>query len=615
MEKKKQSGSKAGWVIVPAVLVLGWGAVWGGWFTSKPKAEIKGARVERGPLTISVLQRGNLAAKDAISVKSELEGQSTVLFLIPEGTFIKPGDLLVELDASELTDKKVAQDISAQNAEATYIKAKAGYDIQESQNKSDVEAAARKLMFAEVDEKKYIEGDYDQLKKAAEEKIKIAEAELARAKNTYDWSKNLAERKFLTKTELDRDELDFERAEITLEQAKRGLLLLEKFDDPRKRTELRTNREEAERGLERAKLQAASRLVDYDSALVTSKAKLELEKEKLQKYIDQIGKAKIRAKEAGMVVYTRSEGGRMGGDTPMQEGATVRERQEILTIPRTNGLIVEASVHESVLKRVTSGKPCKIRVDAIPEKEFDGIVSFVALLPDKNSWWANPNQRLYRTEIQVTNPTSEMKPGMSCALEILSERIADCLSVPLQAVVLDKGKPSAFVVEGNGNEQRTVEVGRSNDTKVEILSGLKEGEEVLLAPPPGFTPQGAEEAPNNEKDMPPMMRPDGGMPGNGGMNVPANGPGTGPAASDGEKRPSGMNPGGENRGPGGNRGNRGGGRRGEGGGSGVGSRDGATKDGAKEGTGSQDGSGGGGTAPAKPAEGGSTGEKPGGQSG
>lgn len=496
MSTNRKKGSRLWWIILPVALFVGWGGAYGGWFKTEARVEIKGAKVERGPLTISVLQRGNLAAKDAVSVKSEIEGQTTVLMLIPEGTIVKPGDLLVELDVSDLTEKKVAQDIALQNAEATFTKAKASYDIQESQNKSDIESAERRLTFAQIDQRKYLEGDYEQLKKAAEEKIKLAEAESAKAKNTYDWSKNLSERGFLTKTELDRDELDYRRSQITLEQATRALDLLSKFDDPRKRTELTANLREAERGLERARLQAASRLVDFESGVATSKSKLDLEKEKFQKYVDQIGKAKIRAKDSGMVVYTRSEGGRMGGGDPMQEGTQVRERQEILTIPRTNGLIVEASIHESVLKRVSVGNKCKIRCDSIPDREFEGTVQFVALLADKNSWWANPNQRLYRTEIQVQDPVLEMRPGMSCSIEILSDTIIDCLSVPLQAIILDKGKTTAFVVKGSTHEQREVTVGRSNDSKVEVVSGLQAGDEVLLSPPPGFTPQGAEETPN-----------------------------------------------------------------------------------------------------------------------
>lgn len=510
MSSHKKSGVRLWWFLVPVAVVLGWGTVYGKWFEKEAKVEIRGAKVEKGRLAISVLQRGNLAAKDAVSVKSEIEGQTTILWLIQEGTFVKPNDLLVELDTSDLVEKKVAQEISVQNAEASYTKARASYDIQESQNKSDIEAAERKLTFAEIDRRKYLEGDFEQQKKAADEKIALAEAELLKGKNTYEWSKNLSDRGFLTKTELDRDELDYQRGKITLEQAKRAKDLLVQFDDPRKRTEIEANFKEAERGLERAKLQAASRLVDFESALVTSKSKLDLEREKLQKYKDQIAKGRIVAKDSGMVVFTRSEGGRMGGGDPIQEGTQVRERQEILTIPRTNGLIVEASVHESVLKRVEVGNACTIKVDALPGKEFTGTVQFVALLPDKASWWANPNQRLYRTEIAVTNPIPEMRPGMSCSLEVLAETVEDCLQVPLQAIVMDKGKTTAFVVRGKNYEQRDVVVGRSNDAKVEVISGLAVGDEVLLSPPVGFTPQGAETKASDAKPGgAAAMRPDG----------------------------------------------------------------------------------------------------------
>jgi hypothetical protein len=82
-----------------------------------------------------------------------------------------------------------------------------------------------------------------------------------------------------------------------------------------------------------------------------------------------------------------------------------------------------------------------------------------------------PNQRLYRTEIQVCDPAPEMRPGMSVSIDILADTLADCLSVPLQSIVLDKGKTTAFVVDGTKIDQRDVKVGRSNDAKVEVLKG------------------------------------------------------------------------------------------------------------------------------------------------
>ncbi len=485
------------WLVV---ILIGGGAftAWkAGWIGATEKKELLGAVVERKTLVISVVQRGNLASKDALSVKSEIEGQATILSLIEEGKIVEPGDLLCELDVSDLRDKRVAQEISVQNAEASYVKAKAQFEIQESQNKSDIEAAERKLLFAEKDKEKYLEGDLEQQRAQAQEKIKLAEAERAKAQNTFTWSTNLAEKGFLTKTELESDELDFQRADVQLMQAQRALALLERYDDPRKQIELSANVEEAKRGLERAKLQAQSRLADFESALITSKSKLDLEREKLQKYVEQIEKGKIRATQAGMVVYARVEGGRMGGSDPIQVGTQVRERQEIISIPRTTGIIVEASVHESVLKQVAVGKPCKIIVDALSKQEFEGRVTFVAPLADKGSWWANPNQRLYRTEIQVLKPDLEMRPGMSCGIEILSEVVPDALVVPLQSIFLDGDQTIVFLVQGEKSEKRTVKTGRSSQTLVEIVDGLKAGDTVLLAPPPGFTPK----ASDREKDL------------------------------------------------------------------------------------------------------------------
>lgn len=480
-----------------AVLVLGggaFGAYSAGWFRSDEVAPLQGATVQRGPLVISVVQRGNLAAKDAFVVSSEIEGQTTILDLVPEGTQVQPGDKLVELDVASIVEKKIAQDIAVQNADAAFVKAKAQYDIQVSQNKSDIEAAERKRDFAKIDLEKYVgkSGERAQLIAQADEKIAIAQAEKSTAENTKKWSTDLAEKKFLTMSELERDVLDFQRAEISLTQAVRAKQLLMDFDDPRKVRELEANLEEAERGLERTKLQATARIVDFDAAVKTSDSKLQLEREKLNKYIDQIKKGTIVAGVAGSVVYARVDSGRMGGSEPIKKGSQVRERDEILSIPRSEGLIAEASVHESVLMQVLPGMPCRIRVDALASAEFDGTVRFVARYADKASWWANPNQRLYKAEIAVSQPNPDMRPGMSCSVEIFSDRIEDCLYVPVQAVMLHDGARIAFVAKSTSNEMRKITVGKASDKWVQVLSGLEAGETVLLAPPPGFTPKASD---------------------------------------------------------------------------------------------------------------------------
>jgi HlyD family secretion protein len=505
---------KIGWIALGIVaLVLLWGIGVGGWFAPSETTQRRGAKVERGPLRISVLQRGELAAKNSVSIKSEIEGQTTILWLIPEGTLVKPGDLLVRLDSSDLVEKELQQRIAADNADASQKKAKAQHDIQASQNLSDIEAAERKLRFAEMDLEKYLKGDLEQQLKMAQDKILLAQQKRTQSENTLNWSKTLTEKGFLTKTELDRDDLDFQSADVQYKQAELELKLFQDYEDPRKQSELKALLVEAQRGLERTKLQAEARIADFKAALSTSDARLTLESDKLAKYRSQLEKTKVTAPTEGMVVYARTEGGRNSSEA-MMEGTQVREGQEILSIPRAGGMIAQASIHESVLKQVLPGMPCTIVVDALTGLEYHGKVEFVARLPDKGNWWANPNQRLYRTEVSIDDSNAEMRPGMSCSIEILAEVIPNTLFAPLQCVFLQGGKTIAFVDTATGAQMRDVKVGKSSEKWVQILEGLTEGEPVLLTPPPGFilesveTPKADEAAPQG----PPAAGSNGGMP-------------------------------------------------------------------------------------------------------
>lgn len=510
--RKRVPGRLLGVLLLVAVVLGAWGLGKGRWLGAGDEAALAGRPVVRGPLTISVHQRGNLEARNAVELKSEIEGRSTVIYLVPEGTMVQPGDLVAELDASTQKDQRVVQEIAVQNARAALTKAQQDLEIQRSQNASDIAAAEQKLEFAAADLRKYEEGDWPQQLQEAEEAIVLAREELAQAKDRLDWSTRLEADGFLTRTELERDQLAYERAKIALEQAERRKKLLVEYDHPKELQRLKALVEEAQRELERVKLQANARLVDKESALRAAQARLDLETEKLAKLERQIQAAKLVAPVAGMVVHARTEG-RFGSGEPIQEGSEIRERQVVATIPREGGMIVEAKIHESVLKKVRAGQECIIRVDALPGREFRGHVESVAVLPDKGAWWMNPDQRLYKTAITIDNPTPDMRPGMSCDVEILVDRIPDTLYVPLQAVFLHNGRTICFVNQDGGDpEVREVKTGESTDEWVQILDGLQEGEVVLLAPPPGFDLGGNGQG-KEEEEGPAMARPPGGGPG------------------------------------------------------------------------------------------------------
>lgn len=469
--------------VAAVILLLGIGPC--GWFDAASDTGILGAEVRRGPLTISVVQRGNLSARNSAKITNSLEGESQILFLIEEGSAVSKGQLVAELDASALIDRKIGQEIATEGAKATSINAEQGYRIQESQNTSDVARANQNLEFAKTDLIKYVEGDWPQQLQEADETIEIAKEELAQAKDRLEWSEKLYEKGFLTRTELESDELQYSRSTIRLEQNKRSKGLLIKYDNPKELAVLNADVTEAIRELERVKLQAEARLVEKQSSMRSAKSKADFEIERLAKLERQISNAKIYAPEGGMVVYSQSEG-RRGSENIIEEGARVYERQELMTIPRTGGMLAEVSLHESVIKKVTAGQKCRIFVDAIPGVTLYGEVEFVALLPDKNSWWSNPNQRLFRTRVSIFNENVDMRPGMSCAVEIIVAELADTIYMPLQAAFTQGNKTICFV-DGQAVE---VEIGQSNEKWIEVISGVDPGTVVALNPPAGFLAEG-----------------------------------------------------------------------------------------------------------------------------
>ena len=101
---KKASGSEGPKLlnkvlIVAAVGVALWFAFFGG--DGGEEALIQGATVKRGFVEITVVERGNLASKNAASIKSEIEGRATILSMVTEGTFVEAGDIVCELDTTD----------------------------------------------------------------------------------------------------------------------------------------------------------------------------------------------------------------------------------------------------------------------------------------------------------------------------------------------------------------------------------------------------------------------------------------------------------------------------------------------------------------------------------
>ena len=441
--------------------------------------------VRRGPLRISVTEAGTIKAREQVILKNEVEGRTSILSLIPEGTRAKKGDLLVELDASQLLDNKVDQEIRVQNTQASFISGRENLAVVENQAQSDIDKAELTLDFAQQDLKQYLEGEYPKQTKEAQARITLAEEEVARAEETLRWSRKLFEEKYISQTELQADELAKTRKALDLELARSDLDLLKDFTYQRNIKQLQSDVKQAQMALERTKRKATADVKQAEANLKAKESEYNRQQSKLKKLNEQIVKTRIFAPADGLVIYATSaqSGSWRRSVEPLDEGQEVRERQELIYLPTGTSVKAEVDIHESSLKKIRKQLPAIITVDALPGKSFLGSVARIAPLPDAQSMWMNPDLKVYNTEIYLVGNDGALRTGMSCKAEIIVEQYEDAVYVPIQAVLRVNGEPTVFVMNGKTHEPRQVEIGLDNNRMVRIVGGLEAGEVVLLTPP------------------------------------------------------------------------------------------------------------------------------------
>lgn len=511
------------WVVVLIVLIAtaaGFAFVWRKSRNSEnPDGHPGICAVTRGDLIVSVTESGGIEALDTNDIKSKVEGRTTIISIVEEGTYITQedvnnGKVLVELDSSEIKQKLTRQEISFLSAEAAYADANGALEIQEKQNESDIKAGQMNVRFGLMDLQKYL-GDTvaDKLVRAAanrgiepdeitklvydsnlggealqklrelESDIKLKEQDLELAKSKLQWTEKLYEKQYVSLNEKQADGLDKQRKDIAWEKAKTAKALFVKYEFPKDAEKLLSDYDEAQRELERIEARARSKLAQAQARLDSSKAKYLLEKEEVEKLRKQFDACVIRAPTSGQVVYSSSMMDRWERQRRLIEvGAEIRERQKIISIPDPSGMKVEIKIHETWVDKIQPGQEAKITITAFPDKEFTGKVLKKAPLADPEEW-LNPDLKVYSTEVSIEGRDDSIKTGMTAKVEVIIDKLTDVLSVPIQSVVTQEGKKVCYVMANNGPEKRTVETGLFNDNFVEIKSGLAQGEKVLLNPP------------------------------------------------------------------------------------------------------------------------------------
>ena len=428
--------------------------------------------------------------KNAV-LSSKVEGATTIITIVPEGTSVNAGDIVCELDASALTDKETAQEILVVKAKAMLEQATEDLAIQKTQNDSDTAAAKLKLDLAILDLEKFQKGDLIQQMEDFQAAVKLADETLSRTQESCKYIREMTQKGYKNQNDLESEELVLQRNELDKRSAETKLKAFEEFTQKRTMKELQANSEEFAREIERTDRKGKAALAQKNAEVESCRLTLEVESKKLERLKDQIAACKIRATQDGQVVYANVKDGRSSDQIVIMEGASVRERQAIINLPDLDNMKVNARIHESRISLVQANQTVVVKVDAYPGETFNGVVDMVASVPSSTGGFSRDFKE-YEAAVRIVDEperVNKLRPGLTASVEILVERRPDVMQLPVQSVVTVGNRQFVFVVQNDRVKSAEILIGKSNEKMLEVLPpmeknqiALKEGDLVVMNP-------------------------------------------------------------------------------------------------------------------------------------
>jgi len=194
----------------------------------------------------------------------------------------------------------------------------------------------------------------------------------------------------------------------------------------------------------------------------------------------------LRAPTDGVAVVLsnfRSQGTFGQSTPPFKEGDNVWNGAEILEIPDLSELYIDLKLEEVDRGKIQLGQPVKVRVDAIPDKEFEAELDYISPIAALVFKGGSTPEKTFPARATLKHLDERLRPGMSASAEVIIERIPDQLLIPARSSFDNNGKPAAYVQIGKQFVVRPIEVGKRNDEDIIVTGGLREGEIVTLESP------------------------------------------------------------------------------------------------------------------------------------
>jgi HlyD family secretion protein len=276
-------------------------------------------------------------------------------------------------------------------------------------------------------------------------------------------------------------EADYERAKVDAEgpdvpllkraydravgMAKDGVVSASALDDAQKNYEMSLNKQNV----------AKAQMTVLKAKILQSKAVVAQDQANLKQLEEQLSYTDITSPIDGIVLSRDVEmGDAVSSILVLGSSATL-----VMTLGDTSEVYVKGKVDESDIGKVYLGQRARIKVESFKDKTFEGKVTKISPMGVEKD-----NVTTFEVRVSIQNPGGELKAEMTANAEIILEEHKNVLQIPEGAILYDKDKKASVEIPNpkgkEGKDKVAVNIGISNGAKTEVLSGLKEGDQVVL---------------------------------------------------------------------------------------------------------------------------------------
>ena len=443
----------------------------------------------KSDFVVTTLLTGTVNAKKKYKLAMEAGITTNLNWIVDENTKVKAGEPVIKFEKEDLIQKIEDLKIDVDSSEKGLLIERERKLILKSENISIIREINDNVTSAEGALSRYVKYDGKKQKNGKELTVTNAKKSYNDAKVAELAKSDVISNKIYDNDAAkDADELKLatlEQATITKENSYDNsvldLKIFKRFTHPNMLTALKNKLDQSKLNLEKAKISTASSMVQKDNTifkLVKKDKKLKKDLLKNEGYLPLLD---VVAPVDGIVVYGDMD--RRRNKIEIKIGMQVKRKQVLVTIPDMNNLVIDFELPEQFRHKVKNEAKVLISPMSIPSLKIPGKVAEIAMVPVNQISWDASSPKIYKSKITLDIQKKELVSGMNVQVEVITAIVKKSINVPVEAIFEEDGEYFVYKKGVLKTTKQVVALGKSNESYVDVVKGLNEGDVVYLYRP------------------------------------------------------------------------------------------------------------------------------------